>query len=267
MERLGLALPLDLGDDPHAIRTTCGGERLHDSWRVDQTDEAFPSYLLSDWSARWPPWGFGGVLQSSPTQYEVWKASRADTSPVITDQGTAAPGWLDLSCREWGVTARLPVGRVADPVAPSLVEGPPQAPPWELWADGEQGVLTIYFHPPHVPPSAPPPGEASYRVELEFHQGPHPVGVPRELTDEQYRALLRTFPQALDIGLDGLGLPREGTEEERIERIIASNYQPSVFLRRLQDWQVRGVCEQIGLATSEDRETTVARIIAHFAAR
>ncbi|MFQ5811273.1 MAG: hypothetical protein ACE5JM_16775, partial [Armatimonadota bacterium] len=227
IERLGLALPLSLGADARQIRTTCGGARINDFWRVDQTDEHFPSYLLSDNYARWPRWRLGGVLQTSPTHYHVWKASRADTSPVITDQGATAPGWIDVSCNEWGVTARL--------------LNPDRHTPWELFADGERGVLTIYLHPPHVPPAQASAGAMTWRAELHFHDGPHPAGVPRELTDDQFRALLGTYARALDIGLDGLGLRRGGTDEEKIERIILSNYQPSVLIRGLQGWQVRGI--------------------------
>jgi hypothetical protein len=253
IERLGLALPLSLGDDPHQIRTTCGGSRINDFWRVDQTDEHFPSYLLSDSYARWPRWRLGGVLQTSPTHYHVWKASRADTSPVITDQGATAPGWIDVSCNEWGVTAKL--------------LNPDRHIPWELFADGERGVLTIYLHPPHVAPAEPEPGTLTWRAELHFHEGPHPVGVPRELTDDQFRALLGTYPGALDIGLDGLGLRRGGTDEEKIERIILSNYQPSVFIRGLQGWQVRGICNELGLTYAENREDMVRLLIEHFAGR
>ena len=45
----GLALPLMLGSDFNRIRTTVGGEKLNDAWRVDQTDEVVSTSTVSDW--------------------------------------------------------------------------------------------------------------------------------------------------------------------------------------------------------------------------
>lgn len=252
VQALGLSLPLSLGDDEHFIKTTVGGERINDSWRVDQTDELFPSYLLSDWFPRWPKWRSGGILQESSTHYEAWKASQDDTSPVVTDQGQKAAGWIDVCNAQWGVTARL--------------AGMPQNAPCELFADAEHGVLTIYLRSPHAAPTSAPGGPVTYQVELHFHEGTHPVGVPRELSDERFRELLRVFPQALNIGMDSIGLKAEGTDEEKIGRIILSDVQPSVFLRGLQDWQVRGICEKLGLPYTQDREQDVRAILGRFQA-
>jgi len=83
----GVRLPLRLGRDAQKVQMTAPGTFRVERWRVDQTDEQIPDWLLSDSKSRWPIWRIGGISLGPGDSYRIWKANRADTSPLFCDEG------------------------------------------------------------------------------------------------------------------------------------------------------------------------------------
>ncbi|MBM3264029.1 MAG: hypothetical protein FJY97_11475 [candidate division Zixibacteria bacterium] len=138
---MGLAFPLVLDPDPLRRRTTVGGERRNETWRLDQNDEDDSEtwkHKVSDTRARWPLWRIGGLTVDAPHHYLVWKANATTTAALPMDQGTRCPGWIEYANRTAGIRVTWPdIHRHA---------------PAGFTMDGETGTLTIWLHPPSIRP-------------------------------------------------------------------------------------------------------------------
>ena len=257
-------LPLILRGKPTQIRTIVGNDhKFLDVWRLDSTDEYYPSYLLSD-VMRWPRWGLGGLLVDSPTHYAIWKSNRADTSPTVTYEGVRSPGWLDVSDADWGVTTVFSGDVMA------------QAPKAIVF-DAESGDLKIALHPAEAAPLAVA-GQgaagatlargqpATVRFSLEFHDGRHPTRMPLELTDSQYRLLIESVRShwTLASAMWQAGLKSEGTPEERIERLLRADMPPSGILRSHSGLLSAAMKVVAGFVPSADSEDNIRRLLHYY---
>lgn len=257
-------LPLVLRGAPTQIRVTVGNDhKLPDVWRLDNTDEYYPSYLLSDLK-RWPRWRLGGLLVDSPAHYAIWKSNRADTSPIVTYEGTRAPGWLDVSDADWGVTVVFGGDIMA------------QAPKG-ISFDAESGELRVSLHPSESAPLAlmerAAPGVALARgrpatvhFSLEFHDGRHPTRMPLELTDAQYRRLLESVKTywALGGAMAQAGLNTAGTPDEKVDRLLRADMPPSGILRAHVQLLAAAMKAVPGFAPGPDAEDNIRRLLGYY---
>ena len=248
---VGLALPLALGNDYNKVRTTVGGEKLNDAWRVDQTDEVVYTMTVSDYLSRWPLWKLGGVLQDTPGHYRIWKASDWDTAPMPTLQGAAAPGWVEMTSGKWGVRISLP----------DMTTRAPRG----IVVDGYTGTARVWFYPPQASPialasslDAAAPSLAdrlkwqcgvpwTNTVSVRFHAGPHLRGFKREVSDAAFRAVLDALGETTVVRtMSVLCLPGR-TYDKAAASIIASDLTLRDFLKRaVGGRRLRTVCLKLG---------------------
>ncbi|HUW57245.1 MAG TPA: hypothetical protein VMZ92_11480, partial [Planctomycetota bacterium] len=261
---LGLELPLTLGSDYCNVRTTVGGGRLNDAWRVDQTDERIYTPTVSDYFSRWPLWKLGGVLQDAPTHYRIWKASDWDVAPMTTLEGNAAPGWVELNNRKHGIRIEMP-----DMAAKA---------PKEILVDAYAGTARVYFFPPHVPPirlagsgdpRAPtladrlnwrPGAPWTNTVSVKFHAGPHLRGFKRDLSDDAFRAVLQALGDpTVPRSMSAFALPG-GSFEECVQNLLDSDLTVREYVRRAvgDGYRLPRLCQGVGSKyTRGDYEQTI----------
>ncbi|OGF46134.1 MAG: hypothetical protein A2452_00265 [Candidatus Firestonebacteria bacterium RIFOXYC2_FULL_39_67] len=266
---IGIEIPILLGKNNFHIKTTCSGERINDMWRLDQFDEGYPYWLMSD-NTRWPIWRFGGLHINSSTHYVVWKAGGKFVRPVITDQGTKSSGWVDASCLEWGVTACMEdAGKVYEKA---------------IFVDGKNQTLSLYFYPPFAQPltlassgvAASPstadlagivPGRKSInKIRLKFHEGSVPSMITPELSLEGYTKLVQAVPGGEHFHHIGL---QESNGRERIAKeLYFRDIQPSTFVRNLITFSnsdtIKPFCSKNGITFKTDKEALIADIVKSF---
>jgi len=155
----GIKIPVVLTGDKTQIKITCGGERRYDWWYIDQSkiDSSFPKWLISDSVSRWPVWGIGGVYQDSPTHYKIWKTNKLDTYPLNTDEGSIAPGWIDIIDEKNNSGMLIWLENFKDN---------PKAITFNYYEKN----LYIYFHTPYsLAIEAPSKKVLSYTIHFYFH--------------------------------------------------------------------------------------------------
>ena len=268
LRALGFNVPLFVSDDDHKVYTAVGCPRRVERWRLDQNDEYYWTWLISDNRARWPLWRFGGLLIEGPQRAVVWKAGGTNVKPLIMDEAPSTPGWLDFSGPDFGLTV--------------LLDECASKPPKGIVAHGQERLVSVYLYPPQVRPLPLASGarglsspaeeaglvagrEVVHRFRLHFHRGPRPTPIKPELPDDKYRRLLRAAAQYFPRRLPGMGIPVHiGTVEEQIEKVIASGISPTDFLRDHSWWEMKNIVKNLGPGYSYDRddhEGSVRRII------
>jgi hypothetical protein len=262
----GVRIPLRLGADKQKIQLAAPGTFRVERWRVDQNDEKLPEWLRSDPKPDWPLWRIAGVSLGSGGSYRIWKANRADTSPLFPDEGVGSPGWLDITDRSasqwWGVTVR-----VLRPAKESGLEG--QA----VRADLESGMLAVQFHDPArepVPASAAQAGLAG-AADVIFHDGWRPpLGKP-ELTRDQYQRFLADLDIGANYGLFALRFAFSdthmvtGPKSQWTDKLTAGGIEPREILYSMYPDQLKEYCQKISVPyRAEDQEGTVHAVIDHY---
>ena len=268
----GLLVPLKLGGDPHAVTATAPGAFRLERIRPDQNDERIPNWLTSEYhhgegAPLWPLWRRCGISVGPGPFYRIWKANRADTSPLFCDQGRGEAAWLDVTDRggreHWGVSVRLlrpsPLAAATDRQA--------------LRLDFETGVLEIQFHDAAAPPIAGTVAERGLAgaADLVIHDGWRPPFSCPELTREQYERFIDDLDYGGNYGLNALRFRLSTTHQVRgrqwMERIRDLGIEPREVLYGMQ-WRdgLARHCERIGVRWDpDDLEGSVRRVIAHYA--
>jgi hypothetical protein len=186
---------------------------------------------------------------------------------MVTLEGSAAPGWVEAFNGKWSV--RLEVADM------------PKRAPKEILIDGYAGCATVWFYPPHVPPvSLKGSGDAAAPsiaerlglqkgkpwtnvVKLRFHDGAHPIGFSRELTDEQFRKLLDALGEKVVTGnIRNLSLPG-ATYEECVRSILESDIPVASYVKRCASagYVLKPACTKLRATYSADIDETIANIV------
>ena len=218
-------------------------------------------------------WRFGGIVQDSGRHYKIWKACGSDVSPVVTGEGVAAPGWVDVGNSRWGVQIAVP----------DMAKSAPKA----IVVNGYVGLAQIYFYPPHAmplrlasgaDPDAPTLADRlgckvgqpwTNRVSLKFHTGPHPLGFRRELSDAAFRKVLEAMGKR-DIRCLGIAT---GSLDGWVQDVLNSDITVRHFFARLNGyggfgarWQVQPICKKLDITYHPDWEQVVEEILKRFGA-
>jgi hypothetical protein len=236
---VGLAVPLLAGEDPYLRKTTVGSgnaQREMESWRANQRRR----------QRGWPPWILGGLSVPSDNYYLTWKASRRDTPAMRMDEGTQCPGWLDYSQKLWGVTV----------IWKSIHKSAPAA----IWMEADTGTLSIFLHPPDAL-ALPVTGSVKLaaRIELAFHEGPHPTTVKRELTEAQYRRLLEAMDDESRYSFLAKALSTFNCLAA--DDLLRNNVQPSRVLAMEggANYRINALCRKLGIPYDRARAKSEPR--------
>ena len=240
---VGISIPMAIGSNEYWRRTTVGGgnpQHTTEAWRYDENHAR----------RGWPRWRIGGLLADSEHHYLTWKACHTEAPILPMDEGAKCPGWLDYSEQDWGLTVFWS----------DIHEHAPAG----IWMDGEDGVMTIYLHPPTALPIQLADGKASRNsleaeLELVFHKGPLPVTFVPELPREKYLELLkamhgRSRNSYLDMAL------RE-YDVRTPEELVDSGIQPSLALAVAggANYRMRALCETLEIPYDEQRANAQPR--------
>ncbi len=267
----GLLVPLRLGTDPHAIQTTAPGAFRLERCRLDQNDERIPNWLTSEYhwgrgAALWPTWRVGGISVGPGAFYRIWRASRADCSPLFCDQGPGAAAWFDLTDRgarpRWGLTVRL------------LRNGQPATDVRRLAvrANLQTGLVEVQFHDAAAEPLVMKQGQALVigAADLVFHDGWRPPLSKPELTPPQYERFLDDLDYGGNYGLLALRYRLSATHMVRgrawAEKVRDLGIEPREILYGMM-WRdgLAKHCRRIGVTfDANDLEGTVRRVIRHY---
>jgi hypothetical protein len=267
----GLLVPLRLGKDAHAVQTTAPGAFRLERCRLDQNDERIPNWLTSEYNwgegaALWPKWRLSGISVGPGAFYRIWRASRADCSPVFCDQGEGAAAWLDLTDRgaspRWGLTVRhLRLSSPADDVGRRAVR-----------ANLETGLVEVQFHDAAAEPLLVGEDGAVLRgaADVIFHDGWRPPLSKPELTASQYERFLDDLDYGGNFGLLALRHRVSTTHMVRgrqwAEKVRDLGIEPREILYGMQ-WRdaLAGHCKKIGVPwDGEDLEGSVQRVIRYY---
>jgi len=256
----GLRLPLPLGRDRTRIRITAGGAFRTEQWRVDMNDEEIPDWLTSDVKPRWPVWRIAGLSLGPANSYRIWRANRADTSPLVTDEGFNAPGWIDVidGGGRFGVTVRML--RPTDPLRTQAVH-----------IDLEKGCLEIRFHDAGAPPLKGCAGGYSGACDILFHNGWRPP-FACSLARPQFAKLLEDLDHGENHGLFAYRLRLARTHKARgpwAEKILESGVEPHQLLAGMM-WRgaLETFCRKIGVRfDAKDPDAAIRRIVAKYRRR
>jgi len=267
----GLLVPLSFGRNRHAITVTAPGAFRLERIRPDQNDERIPNWLTSEYqhgegAPLWPVWRRCGISVGPGPFYRIWKANRADTSPLFCDQGRGGAAWLDVTDRggrnHWGVSVRLlrpaPLVKATDRQAVRL--------------DFENGMLQIQFHDAAAPPlrQGALTMELTGAAELVFHDGWRPPFSRSELTREQYERFIDDLNYGENYGLNALRFRLSTTHKVRgrqwMERVRDLGIEPREILYGMQ-WRdgLARHCERLGVRwDADDLEGSVERVVEHY---
>ena len=269
----GLLIPCKLGADAHAIQTTAPGAFRLERCRLDQNDERIPNWLTSEYHwgegvPLWPKWRESGIQIGPGKSYRIWRANRADVSPLFCDQGQGPGAWFDLTDRgaqpRWGLTARVLRSTIAD----AEKDAGRQA----IRTNLETGLLEIQFHDA----AAAPLSEAESArglcgaADLIFHEGWRaPLSKP-ELSAGQYEKFIDDLNYGENFGVlalrFALSINHKVKGREWAEKIRDLGIEPREILYGMQYGDgLAAHCKKLGVPwDSMDVEGSVARVIAHY---
>ncbi len=265
----GLRVPLKLSGNGCAVQTTAPGRFRLERCRLDQNDERIPNWLTSEYNwgegaPLWPKWRLSGISIGPGPFYRIWRANRADTSPLFCDQGEGAAAWFDVTDRgsnpRWGLTVRL----LRPPVAAGASTSR-QAVRMDL----EKGLLEIQFHDAAAPPAAPADG-LSGAADLLFHDGWRPPLAKPELTAGQYEKFLDDLDYGGNYGLMALRFCLSTTHQVEgrawAEKVRDLGIEPrEILYGMLWNDGLAKHCEKTGVEwTAADLEGSVRRVIEHY---
>lgn len=258
LSSVGFTFLLALPEDLSKVRVWVKCEGREERWWLNPNPVLWHhNWMLSDKRERWPIWRLGGLLCDSPYTYFVWKANRADTSPVVVEKGKKAPGVFDISWEEHGLTI---LWEEMQEQAPSAVE-----------LDGSSGLFRIYLHPPQARPVPLSSfGKRDCRLTLAFHQDIFPVTHKMELSRKAYAELIRAVIEAglfNDISYH-FRVRRDGTTEHKIRWAVDAGFQPSDVMEIMtlgNAWRLARLCQQLKIHFNRGNiPETVRRVLDHF---
>ncbi len=226
LARHALHLPLVVTNDLHLRMFGVGCAGRAELFRMDMNDLSRRNQLISAPRGHWPYWDLAGVAQL-PGSYRVWTANHADTPAYPLQEGPGAPGWIDYSELDGGLTVRIPEAA--------------RAAPWSAYVDARRGVLTLEPWPSGQPSFASAAPRRRFAAELLPHASSWPATVSCELDFATYRALLA------DIG-DFVHAPTGATDPDTI--MFRERLQPSTVLRLLyrgDAWRMGGRMAAAGI--------------------
>lgn len=241
-----LALPLVVCEDEHLRMMGIGGAARSELFRMDMNDEKHRGQSISAPRAHQPYWDIAGVEQL-PGAYHGWKANHADTPAYPIECGDGAPGWLDYSELDWGITAK--------------VASAAESAPWSMRVDARKGIFTISPRPASQPAvSGKTYGKRTFEVQLMVHEKSWPATVPCELDFELYRQLLDFLNagkgynnlsyccQNLGISTQDAARTPEQMKDIYTRVIFKERMQPSVLMRPLyrgDGWRMSGIFQAV----------------------
>jgi hypothetical protein len=138
VQEVSLSLPLELSSEKKARATSAACDWKVEEWLYAEPHHAQDRPNIPNPGGEWPFWRLGGVLQSEPGYYRVWKGTRENNAPLTMVEGSRAPGWMDLSDDRRGVTFGV---RDFWQLAPKGLE-----------ASNDTGRISIGLYPRHLPP-------------------------------------------------------------------------------------------------------------------
>ena len=268
----GLLVPLKLSGKGNLIQTTAPGRFRLERCRLDQNDERIPNWLTSEYNwgegaSLWPKWRESGIQVGPGNYYRIWRANRADVSPLFCDQGQGPGNWLDITDRganpRWGLTARLlrPVGGTGIlPVSQSIR------------VNLETGLMEIQFHDAASEPLTEDAAAAglSGAVDLIFHDGWRPPLAKPELTAPQYAKFMVDLDYGGNYGLFALRFALSITHQvqgkEWAEKVRDLGIEPREILYGMlfADGLARH-CQKLGVQWDpNDVEASVRRVIEYY---
>ncbi len=267
----GVTLPIKLTTKsaPTAVVTTPGRFRL-ERCRLDQNDERIPNWLTSEYhfgegAALWPKWRETGISVGPGHSYRLWRANGNNVVPVICDQGTGAPAWLDISDRNaekpWGITVRL---LRSQPLSRQSIR-----------VNLETGMLEIQFHDAAAQPISEEEAAAglSGACDIIVHDGWRPPLSNPELTREQYEKFVADLNYNGIYGLMALRFAQSITHQippaearKAMDRLRDQGLEPREFLyAMLYADGLAKHCQKLGVKwDANDVEGSVKRVIEHY---
>lgn len=245
-----LHLPLAVTNDLHLRMFGIGCAGRAELFRMDMNDLSRRNQLISAPRGHWPYWDLAGVTQW-PGSYRVWTSNHADTPAYPLQEGPGAPGWIDYSEYDWGITVRIPE--------------PARSAPWSAFVDARRGVLTLEPWPAGQPAFAHADARRRFVAELLPHETSWPATAPCELDFATYRALLA------DIG-DYIHSAVGTSDADAI--LFRERLQPSTVLRLLyrgDAWRMGGRMAAAGIQVPRNQpmdkwEEVAARYLDHVRA-
>ena len=256
----GIRIPFAFGPDARRTKVIVGapGRPRGETWWVDQNDMWHIYWMLSDQKERWPLWRLGGITQESPDRFVIWKANRPDTPPLIVDRGLTAPGWLDVSDTDHGVTV--------------VWEEMPKRAPCAIEVNYPAKEIDVWFHPPSSALAKAEslgyaPGKPiTWKFTLAYHDDVFPATQARELTRPVYTELLRLIDEQKlwqYVAMNYL-VPISGDLDTRIRQAIDTGIQPSEILANFDTgnaWRMQKMCTAVGKPYSKDHAANVKAVL------
>jgi hypothetical protein len=256
----GIRIPFAFGPDPKRTKVVVGapGRSRGEIWWVDQNDQWHIYWMLSDQHERWPLWRLGGIAQESPDRFVIWKANRSDTPAMVLDQGQSAPGWLDVSDTDHGLTV------IWDEMS--------KRSPCSLVVNHPAKAVEIWFHPPTSAPvtaeslGCAPGKTVSWKFTLAVHADVFPALRKQELTRPAYAQLLKLIDEQKlwqYVAMNYL-VPISGDLDTRIRLAIDTGIQPSEILDAFDSgntWRMQVLCKAVGAPYSKDHDANIKAVL------
>ncbi len=280
----GIRIPFAFGPDLKKAKVVVGapGRPRGEVWWVDQNDMWHVYWMLSDRKERWPLWRLGGLLQESPDRFVIWKSNRADTPPMVLDQGLAAPGWVDVSDANHGLTViwdempkRAPC---AIEVKASVGQTFLSVPNGQARMPVPQGAIEVWFHPLSSAPATAEslgyaPGKAvSWKFTLVTHDDVFPAIRRQEVARPVYTQLLKLIDEQKlwqYVAMNYL-VPIGGDLDARIRMAIDTGIQPSEILAYFDTgntWKMQLLLKAVGAPYAKDHDANVKAVLDWCAAK
>ncbi len=261
----GIRIPFAFGANPRRAKVVAGaeGRPRGEIWWVDQNDMWHIYWMLSDQKERWPLWRLGGIVQESPDRYVIWKANRADTSPLVIDQGKASPGWLDVSDTDHGVTV--------------IWDEMPKRAPCAITVNHPEKMIEVWFHPPSAQPrtaeslgygknEGPGPISSTWTFTLVYHDDVFPATQKQEIPRDVYAELLRLVEEQKlwQYVATNYLVPVAGDLDARLRQAVDTGIQPSELLRYFDSgntWKMQKLCAAVGARYTNDPAANVKAVL------